>query len=120
MDEGSRWLHAQLTPPPDGLQARARGEVTVIASDGGITVEVTARQLDLPEGTEVVLRSGDAEICRLMIAGGSGSHGETLDADDEHTLKDGAEVQLHLAEEETAAGETALMHGVLRRGNPES
>lgn len=112
MDEG-RWLHAQLVPPPDGPQARARGEVTVISSDGGVTIEVTARQLGLPQGSEVVLRSADRTLAAFTIAGGSGSHGQTLAPEHEDAVKDGAEVELHLAEAETAAGGTALMRGVL-------
>lgn len=112
MDEGS-WLHAQLAPPPDGPQTRARGEVTVISSDGGVTIEVTVRQLDLPRGSEVVLRSGDHELTRFTIAGGSGSHGETLAPEHGRALKDGAAVTLHLADVETAGDRTALMHGTL-------
>lgn len=111
MDEGT-WLHAQLAAPPDGLQARARGEVTVISSDGGVTIEVTVRRFDLPQ-TVVLLSSGDRTLASFTIAGGGGSHGQTLVPGHEDVLKDGAEVELHLAEPGADGDETLLLRGVL-------
>ena len=104
------WQHAELVPPPDGPQARARGEVTVVSSDGGITVEVTVRQLSLPRGAEVVLSSGDRELTRFMVAGGSGSHSHTLDHGQERAIAEGAEVVLRRPDE---TGGT-LLRGTLR------
>lgn len=120
------WQHAELLPPPDGPQARARGEVVVISSDGGVTVEVTVRQLALPQGAEVALYCGEQELTRFMVAGGSGSHSHTLDEDHERLIEEGAEVTLCRLDPETVGSggviavddaDRALLHGILRETN---
>lgn len=120
------WQHAELAPPPDGPQARARGEVAVVSSDGGVTVEVTVRQLALPQGAEVALCCGDQELTRFTVAGGSGSHAHTLEADQEQAIEEGAELTLRRLDPETVGTggvvavdepQDALLYGTLRETN---
>lgn len=117
------WQHAELVPPPDGPQARARGDVAVVSSDGGVTVEVTVRQLALPQGAEVALCCDDQELTRFTVAGGSGSHSQTLDGDHEQLIEEGAELTIRRLDPETVGSggvvavddtEQALLHGTLR------
>lgn len=121
--DGERRLRAQLAPPPDGPQARARGEVHATDSDGGITVEVTVRQLAVPQDACVTLVCGDREVASFPVAGGSGSHARTLEAEVADVIEDGTEVTLHHVEGETVERgqvlavsdqDSPLMHGVLR------
>lgn len=117
------WQHAELAPPPDGPQARARGDVAIVCSDGGVTVELTVRQLALPQGAEVALCCGDEELTRFTVAGGSGSHSQTLDEDQERLIEEGAELTIRRLDPETVGSggvvaveetDTALLHGILR------
>lgn len=119
----TRRLHAKLTPPPDGPQARARGDVDAIDRDGRITVEVSFHQLAVPQDTEVELVCGDQQLVTVGVGSGSGTATQQLSRDEAGAIEDGAEVTLHHVDAATvgAGGVVAvgddrspLLHGVLR------
>lgn len=122
LDEDRR-LQAELSPPPDGPQARARGEIHAIDSDGGVTLEVTVRQLAVPQDSHITVVLDDRELMTLGVGGGSGSSARTLDPEEEDVVEHGAEVTIHLVESGTVeAGDVIavsghdepLLYGVLR------
>lgn len=119
----TRRLHAQLTPPPDGPQARARGDVDVTERDGRISVEVSFHQLAVPQDTEVALVCGDRQLVTVGVGGGSGTATQQLSPDQAEGIEDGADVTLHHVDTATvgpsgvvAVGDhqSPLLHGILR------
>lgn len=119
----TRRLRAQLTPPPDGPQARARGDVEVTARDDRLTVEVSFHQLAVPQDTEVALVCGDRQLATVVVGGGSGNGTQELSPEQAEAVEDGADVVLHHLDTATvgpggvvAVGDhqSPLLHGTLR------